>query len=78
MRLALSLHAAEDALRIELMPVNERYPLAEVLDACLAWHRARRRKVFVEYLMLAGVNDRPEQAAALAAVLRRREPSRST
>jgi 23S rRNA (adenine2503-C2)-methyltransferase len=69
-RLALSLHAAEDALRSELMPVNERYPLAEVLDACLAWHRARRRKVFVEYLMLAGVNDRPEQAAALAAVLR--------
>jgi len=44
-RLALSLHAAEDALRSELMPVNERYPLAEVLDACLAWHRARRRKV---------------------------------
>ena len=68
-RLALSLHAAEDALRSELMPVNERYPLAEVLDACLAWHRSRRRKVFVEYLMLAGVNDRPEQAAALASVL---------
>ncbi len=68
-RLALSLHAAEDALRSELMPVNERYPLADVLDACLAWHRARRRKVFVEYLMLAGVNDRHEQAAALAAIL---------
>ncbi len=68
-RLALSLHAAEDALRSELMPVNERYPLADVLDACRAWHSARRRKVFVEYLMLAGVNDRHEQAAALAAVL---------
>ncbi len=68
-RLALSLHAAEDALRSELMPVNRRYPLAEVLDACLAWHRTRRRKVFVEYLMLAGVNDRHEQAAALASVL---------
>jgi 23S rRNA (adenine2503-C2)-methyltransferase len=69
-RLALSLHAAEDALRSELMPVNERYPVGEVLDASLVWHRARRRKVFVEYLMLAGVNDRPEQAAALASVLR--------
>ena len=68
-RLALSLHAPEDALRSELMPVNRRYPLAEVLDACLAWHRTRRRKVFVEYLMLAGVNDRHEQAAALASVL---------
>jgi 23S rRNA (adenine2503-C2)-methyltransferase len=73
-RLALSLHAPEDALRSELMPVNERYPLAEVLGACLGWHRARRRKVFIEYLMLGGVNDRREQAAALAAVL---EPARA-
>ena len=68
-RLALSLHAAEDALRSELMPVNERYPLAEVLEACRDWHQRRRRKVFIEYLMLAGVNDSPEQAAALAWVL---------
>ncbi len=73
-RLALSLHAAEDALRSELMPVNERYPLAEVLESCRAWHAARRRKVFIEYLMLAGVNDRPEQAVALAAAL---TPSRA-
>jgi 23S rRNA (adenine2503-C2)-methyltransferase len=68
-RLALSLHAPDDALRSELMPVNERYPLAEVLDACRRWHEARRRKVFVEYLMLAGVNDRYEQALQLAALL---------
>jgi 23S rRNA (adenine2503-C2)-methyltransferase len=73
-RLALSLHAAEDAVRSELMPVNERYPLAEVLESCRAWHAARRRKVFIEYLMLAGVNDRPEQAMALAAAL---TPSRA-
>jgi 23S rRNA (adenine2503-C2)-methyltransferase len=65
-RLALSLHAAEDALRSELMPVNERYPLAEVLAACERYHARRRRMVFVEYLMLAGVNDRPEQAEQLA------------
>src|SRR5687768_9605215 len=68
-RLALSLHAAEDALRSELMPVNERYPLRDVLDACLRWHERRRRQVFVEYLMLDDVNDRYEQAVALAEVL---------
>jgi 23S rRNA (adenine2503-C2)-methyltransferase len=68
-RLALSLHAADDALRSEIMPVNERYPLHDVLDACLAWHERRRRPVFVEYLMLDGVNDRYEQAQALADLL---------
>jgi len=68
-RLALSLHAPDDALRSELMPVNDRYPLADVLDACRRWHEQRRRKVFVEYLMLAGVNDRYEQAVQLAALL---------
>ena len=71
-RLALSLHAADDALRSELMPVNDRYPLAEVLSACLRWHEARRREVFVEYLMLDGVNDRYEQALALADALQPR------
>jgi 23S rRNA (adenine2503-C2)-methyltransferase len=68
-RLALSVHAPDDALRSELMPVNDRYPLADVLDACRRWHEQRRRKVFVEYLMLAGVNDRYEQALQLAALL---------
>jgi 23S rRNA (adenine2503-C2)-methyltransferase len=72
-RLALSLHAADEALRSELMPVNERYPLPDVLDACRAWAEARRREVFVEYLMLDGVNDRYEQAVALAAVLEPRK-----
>jgi len=68
-RLALSLHAPDDSLRSELMPVNDRYPLADVLDACRRWHEKRKRKVFVEYLMLAGVNDRYEQAVQLAGVL---------
>ena len=72
-RLALSLHAADDALRSEIMPVNERYPLRDVLDACLAWTERRRRPVFVEYLMLDGVNDRYEQAQALADLLEPRE-----
>ena len=65
-RLALSLHAPEDALRSQLMPVNDRYPLDDVLGACLAWHERKRMPVFVEYLMLGGVNDRYEQAIALA------------
>jgi 23S rRNA (adenine2503-C2)-methyltransferase len=69
LRLALSLHAPDDELRGRLMPVNDRYPLAEVLDACVEYHRRRRRTVFVEYVMLAGVNDRPDQARALAHLL---------
>jgi len=69
MRLALSLHAADDALRSRLMPVNLRHPLEAVLDACRADFAARRRTVFVEYVMLAGVNDRYEQALALARLL---------
>ena len=68
-RLALSLHAAEDALRSQLMPVNERYPLSEVIEACRAFYARKRRRVFVEYVMLAGVNDRYEQALALARAL---------
>jgi 23S rRNA (adenine2503-C2)-methyltransferase len=68
-RLALSLHAPEDALRSELMPVNDRYPLADVIEAARAFHARKRRRVFVEYVMLAGVNDRYEQALALATLL---------
>jgi 23S rRNA (adenine2503-C2)-methyltransferase len=68
-RLALSLHAPNDELRTELMPVNVRYPLADVLAECVRYYELRRRKVFVEYVMLAGVNDRVEQAAALACLL---------
>ena len=72
-RLALSLHAADEGLRSQLMPVNDRYPLADVLDACRAWRAARNRKVYVEYLMLDGVNDSPGQARELAAVLTPRD-----
>ncbi len=72
LRLALSLHAADEALRSELMPVNERYPLRDVIAACRAHYARKRRRIFVEYVMLAGVNDRYEQAVALAKLL---EPS---
>jgi 23S rRNA (adenine2503-C2)-methyltransferase len=68
-RLALSIHAAEPALRSELMPVNNRYPLPDVLAECRRYFELRRRKVFVEYVMLAGVNDSPAHARELAAVL---------
>jgi 23S rRNA (adenine2503-C2)-methyltransferase len=68
-RLALSLHAADPATRSELMPVNERYPLSEVLAECRRYAALRRRKVFVEVVLLAGVNDSPEDAQALAGVL---------
>ena len=68
-RLALSLHAPTDELRSNLMPVNERYPLSAVLAECARYFELRRRKVFVEYVMLGGVNDRVEQARALADLL---------
>jgi 23S rRNA (adenine2503-C2)-methyltransferase len=68
-RLALSLHAPTGELRSELMPVNDRYPLDEVLAECSRYYALRRRKVFVEYVMLRGVNDRVEQARALADLL---------
>ena len=71
-RLAFSLHAPEDSLRSRLMPVNERYPVAAVLAECERYFALRRRKVFIEYVMLAGVNDRVEQARQLAALLDRR------
>lgn len=72
LRLALSLHAPDDALRSQIMPVNDRYPLEQVLEACEEFYEAKRRRIFVEYVMLAGVNDRYEQALALAALLDRR------
>ena len=69
--LAVSLHAPNDRLRDELVPINRRHPIAELLAAC--WHYLERqngRSVTFEYTMLDGVNDRPEQARELAALLR--------
>ena len=68
-RLALSLHAPEDALRSQIMPVNVRYPVADVLAACEAYYERRRRMIFIEYVMLAGVNDGYGQAVQLAQLL---------
>jgi 23S rRNA (adenine2503-C2)-methyltransferase len=68
-RLALSLHAPTDALRSELMPVNDRYPLEDVLAECERYFGLRRRKVFVEYVMLDHVNDSVEHAREIADLL---------
>lgn len=73
LRLALSLHAADPELRSRIMPVNDRYPLEEVLDACRAHWLETNRKVFVEYVMLEGVNDHTKHAEQLAAALKPRE-----
>jgi 23S rRNA (adenine2503-C2)-methyltransferase len=69
LRLALSLHAANPALRSELMPVNDRYPLSDVLAACERFYERKRRMVFIEYVMLAGINDSVGQARELAEIL---------
>jgi 23S rRNA (adenine2503-C2)-methyltransferase len=71
-RLALSIHAADPDLRSQIMPVNDRYPLRDVLAACDRFYERKKRMVFVEYVMLAGVNDRVEQAIALARLLDRK------
>jgi 23S rRNA (adenine2503-C2)-methyltransferase len=71
--LAVSLHAADDRLRDELVPINRRHPIAELLEAC--WEYAsvsNLREITFEYVMLAGINDSPAAARRLAALLRGR------
>ncbi|HMK91386.1 MAG TPA: 23S rRNA (adenine(2503)-C(2))-methyltransferase RlmN [Thermoleophilia bacterium] len=70
--LAVSLHAATDELRDQLVPLNRRFPLDELLRACAEYVAARRRKLLFEYVVLAGVNDGDDQVKALAARLGRR------
>src|SRR5579872_7416347 len=69
--LAVSLHAPDDELRNELVPINRKHPIAELLEAC--WHyidEQNGRSVTFEYVMLDGVNDSPAQARALARLLK--------
>ncbi|HTV46853.1 MAG TPA: 23S rRNA (adenine(2503)-C(2))-methyltransferase RlmN [Phycisphaerae bacterium] len=67
LRLAISLTAADDALRNELMPVNRAMPLAELKEALLDYPRTRRTRFFIEYVLLKDVNDSEHHADALAA-----------
>jgi 23S rRNA (adenine2503-C2)-methyltransferase len=69
--LAVSLHAPTDDLRDNLVPLNKKYPLIELLDACKRYlERAPRDFITFEYCMLDGVNDSPEQALALLSLVR--------
>jgi 23S rRNA (adenine2503-C2)-methyltransferase len=68
--LAVSLHAANDALRDRLVPINRRYPLAELADACRAYLAAKGRRLSFEWALIAGVNDGPSDAIELATYAR--------
>ena len=69
--LAVSLHAPDDALRSQLMPINRKYPIAELLAACLRYaQRKPRTSITFEYTLMHGINDSPAQARALAKLMR--------
>ncbi len=69
-RLAVSLHAADDDTRSELMPINNRWPIANLLAACRRYCDTTGRRVFIEYLLLDGVNDSTADARRLATLVR--------
>jgi 23S rRNA (adenine2503-C2)-methyltransferase len=73
--LAVSLHAANDALRDELVPINRRYPIDDLVDACREYLDARNRRISFEWAMIDGVNDRDSDAKELAAICRRLRPA---
>lgn len=68
--LAISLHAPNDEIRTRLMPINRRYPLADLIEASLRYRLPRRRRITFEYMLIAGINDSLEHAKALARLLR--------
>lgn len=68
--LSVSLHAPNDAIRSQSMPINQKYPMAELLAACRDYFQETGRRISFEYALIAGVNDSPECAAELAARLR--------
>ncbi len=70
--LAVSLHAPNDELRTQLVPLNEKYPIKELMAACNRWVGTgdRKRHILFEYVMLAGVNDQPEHARELVKLLK--------
>lgn len=68
--LAVSLHAANDTLRDSLVPINRRYPLAALVEACHAWEASKNRRLSFEWALIDGVNDRPSDATELARLAR--------
>lgn len=67
-RLAISLHGATDAVREQIMPVNRKYPIAELLDACRYYHAHKKQRLTFEYILIEGVNDSDDQARALGPI----------
>ncbi|MBE6662102.1 MAG: 23S rRNA (adenine(2503)-C(2))-methyltransferase RlmN [Ruminococcaceae bacterium] len=76
--LSISLHAADDDTRSEIMPINKRYPIGELLDACRDYFATTGRRLSFEYTLIAGKNDTPETAKKLADLLNSKLRSRST
>ncbi|MCF7708502.1 MAG: 23S rRNA (adenine(2503)-C(2))-methyltransferase RlmN [Verrucomicrobia bacterium] len=70
-RLAVSLHAATDQIRSRLMPINDKYPLSELISACLHYAKKKGRMLTFEYILMDGVNDSVSQAERLASIARR-------
>jgi 23S rRNA (adenine2503-C2)-methyltransferase len=70
-RLAISLHGATDEVRQQIMPINKKWPVAELFDALDFWNREKNQKLTLEYILIQGVNDSLEQAAILARHARR-------
>ncbi len=67
--LAVSLHAPDEETRVKLIPASRRYPIREIMDAVEEYSQKTRRIITYEYVLLAGVNDKPEQAGELVALL---------
>jgi len=72
-KLALSLHAPNDQDRGKLMPVNRKFPIARLMQACQLYRETTKRRIFIEYLMLEGVNDSTAHAKELAFLLNEQE-----
>ena len=73
--LAVSLHAANDQLRNELVPINTRYPIDDLIETCAEYLKVRNRRISFEWAMIDGVNDRDSDARELAALCRRLTPA---
>ena len=70
-RLAFTRHGATDEVREQIMPVNRKYPLAVLLEACAYYTERKKQRLTFEYILIEGINDRPEDAAALARLVRK-------
>ena len=68
--LAVSLHAVDDTMRSALMPINTRYPLPVLIEACRTYRQKKRKRIMIEYALLEGINDAEADADKLAALLR--------